>query len=161
MTTGANTEYTSILPSDLVVVEADEAPAGTDIKAFEVFFQLKENLNKTWYQYVDGEYKSATEAAINERLAKVQPALKYTEGQTYYYTDIIHLGAPGSKGEFGVVRNHVYNFNITAINGYGTPVFDGITDFTTTERPEDVETFVAAEIKILSWRVVEQNNTLQ
>ena len=161
VTTGANTEYTSILPSDLVVVEANEAPTGTDIKAFEVFFQLKENLNKTWYQYVDGEYKSATEAAINERLAKIQPALKYTEGQTYYYTDIKHLGAPGSKGEFGVVRNHVYNFNITAINGYGTPVFDGITDFTTTERPEDVETFVAAEIKILSWRVVEQNNTLQ
>lgn len=161
VTTGANTEYTSILPSDLTVVEANEAPTGTDIKAFEVFFQLEKNLNKNWYQYVDGEYKSATEAAINERLAKVQPALKYTEGQTYYYTDIKHLGTLGSKGEFGVVRNHVYNFNIKDINGYGTPVFDGITDFTTTERPEDVETFVAAEIKILSWRVVEQNNTLQ
>lgn len=153
--------YTSIQPEDLSIVEANEAPAGTDIKAFEVFFQLADGLGKTWYQYADGVYTLATEAAINTRLAAVQPALKYTQGQTYYYTDIKHLGIPSSTGEYGIVRNHVYKFNITAITGYGTPVFDGNTDFVTPEKPADVETFVAAQINILSWRVVAtQNNTL-
>lgn len=161
VTTGENTEYTSLQPDDITIVEANEAPAGTDIKAFEVFFQLSpEGADKTWYEYKDGQYTPATDDEINVRLALVQPALRYAEGQTYYYTDIKHLGAAGSTGEFGVVRNHVYQFNITDINGYGTPVFDGNTDFTTPERPVDVETFVAAEINILSWRVVEQNSTL-
>lgn len=162
VTAGGTTTYTSIKPSDLKVVEANEAPTGTDIKAFEVFFQLSdvEGMSKTWYQYADGAYTPSSTADINARLAAVEPALRYTKGQTYYYTDIKHLGREGKKGEFGVVRNHVYKFNITAINGYGTPVFDGDTDFVTPERPEDIETFVAAEIKILSWRVVEQDQTL-
>jgi hypothetical protein len=160
-TSGGSTTYTSLQPGDLKIVEANEAPTGTEIKAFEVFFQLStEGEAKTWYEYKDGNYDSATDEEINTRLAKVQPALRYSEGQTYYYTDIKHLGASGKTGEFGVVRNHVYKFNITDINGYGTPVFDGNTDFETPDRPKDIETFVAAEINILSWRVVEQNSTL-
>ena len=161
VTAGGNTTYSSIESSDLKVVEAKEA-TGTDIKAFEVFFQLSETgAAKTWYQYTDGEYTLAAPEVINARLAQVQPALRYTLGQTYYYTDIKHLGAEGKTGEYGVVRNHVYQFNITDINGYGTPVFNGNTDFTTPERPVDVNTYVAAEINILSWRLVNQNQTLQ
>ena len=161
VTSGGTTEYTSLLPGDLDIVEAKSAPAGTDIKAFEVFFQLStEGATKTWYEYKDGQYTEASDEEINARLTLVQPALKYEDGQTYYYTDIKHLGAAGKTGEYGVVRNHVYQFNITDINGYGTPVFNPETDFVTPERPVDVETFVAAEINILSWRVVAQNNTL-
>lgn len=162
VTSGATTEYTSLLPSDLTIVEAKDAPAGTDIKAFEVFFKLSDTgAAKDWYEYKDGQYTAASDDEINARLALVQPALKYEDGQTYYYTDIKHLGAEGKTGEYGVVRNHVYQFNITDINGYGTPVFNPETDFVTPERPKDVETFVAAEINILSWRVVEQNSTLE
>ena len=155
--------YTSIQPEDLDIVEANEAPTGTDIKAFEVFFRLTETAatTKTWCQYKDGNYDPASADVINTRLANVQPALKYTQGQTYYYTEIKHLGKPDTAGEFGVVRNHVYQFNIKNVVGYGTPVFDGDTDFETPERPKDIETFVAAEISILSWRVVEQEETLQ
>lgn len=157
---GDGTTYTSIQPTDLRIVEANEAPTGTDIKAFEVFFQLEQNPSKNWFQYVNGEYVPADEAVINARLAQVQPALRYTQGQTYYYTDIKHLGAPGTTTEYGVVRNHVYQFMINDIIGYGTPVFDGNTDFNTPEKPKDVNTFVAAEINILSWRLVNQNQTL-
>lgn len=162
VTSGATTEYTSLLPGDLTIVEAKYAPTGTDIKAFEVFFKLStEGEAKEWYEYKDGQYTAASDDKINARLALVQPALKYQDGQTYYYTDIKHLGAAGKTGEYGVVRNHVYQFNITDINGYGTPVFNPETDFVTPDRPKDVETFVAAEINILSWRVVGQNSTLQ
>ena len=160
VTSGETTEYTSLLPGDITIVEANPTVVA-DIKAFEVYFQLSPaGIDKTWYEYKDGQYTAATDDKINARLALVQPALKYEDGQTYYYTDIKHLGAAGKTGEYGVVRNHVYQFNITDINGYGTPVFNPETDFVTPERPVDVETFVAAEINILSWRVVEQNNTL-
>ena len=160
VTNGGTTEYTSLLPGDLTIVEANPSVVA-DIKAFEVYFQLSlAGTDKTWYEYKDGQYTEATDDEINARLALVQPALKYENGQTYYYTDIKHLGAEGTKGEYGVVRNHVYQFNIADINGYGTPVFNPETDFVTPERPKDVETFVAAEINILTWRVVEQNNTL-
>jgi hypothetical protein len=79
---------------------------------------------------------------------------------TYYTLDIKHLGAAGKTGEYGVVRNHVYKVNITDITGYGTPVYEGTTDFVTPEKPEDVMSFVSAQINILSWRLVENDYTL-
>jgi hypothetical protein len=71
--------------------------------------------------------------------------------------DIKHLGAAGKTAEYGVVRNHVYKVNIADIDGYGTPVYDGVTDFITPEQPKDIKSYVAAQINILSWRVVEGN----
>jgi hypothetical protein len=50
--------------------------------------------------------------------------------------------------------------NITDITGYGTPVYEGTTDFVTPEKPEDVMSFVSAQINILSWRLVENDYTL-
>jgi hypothetical protein len=79
---------------------------------------------------------------------------------TYYWTDIKHLGAANKTGEFGVVRNHAYKVNITDIKGYGTPVYDGTTGFIVPDKPEDIKTYVAAEIRILSWRLVENDYPL-
>ena len=84
----------------------------------------------------------------------MQPALVYKNGMTYYWTEIKHLGKTGSTTEYGVVRNHVYKVNITDITGYGTPVYNGTTDFITPDKPEDITTYVSAQINILSWRVV-------
>ena len=103
---------------------------------------------------------SITSTALNTELAKVQPALVYTDGMTYYWTDIKHLGLPGTTTEYGIVRNHVYKVNITDIHGYGTPVYDANIQFETPEKPKDIDSYVAAEIKILSWRVVENNYEL-
>jgi hypothetical protein len=80
---------------------------------------------------------------------------------TYYWTDIKHLGAQGKTAEYGVVRNHVYKVNITDITGYGTPVYDGTSDFINLEKPEDITTYVSAQINILSWRLVEHNYELK
>lgn len=121
-------------------------------KAYEVYFQL--NTEKDWYKYENGAYTSITPTALNTELAKVQPALVYTDGMTYYWTDIKHLGLARTTTEYGVVRNHVYKVNITDIHGYGTPVYDGNIQFETPEKPKEFESYVAAEIKILSWRVV-------
>jgi hypothetical protein len=51
--------------------------------------------------------------------------------------------------------------NISDITGYGTPVYEGTTDFIVPEKPEDIVTYVSAQINILSWRVVENNYELK
>lgn len=128
--------------------------------AYEVYFQLNDDpINnatvKTWYKYSNGQYVKYDDIeSLNSELSIVQSALVYKSGMTYYYTDIKHLGKSGTPTEYGVVRNHVYKINITSINGYGTPYYDGDIKYLKPEKPKDIVTFVAAQIHILSWRVV-------
>ncbi|MBQ5855111.1 MAG: Mfa1 fimbrilin C-terminal domain-containing protein, partial [Alistipes sp.] len=93
--------------------------------------------------------------ALNAALKGVASAVLYTEGYTFYYVDIKHLGAKGKDAEFGIVRNHAYNITINSIKGYGSPVYEGtqFVDYPTT--PEQ-NTYVSAKISILSWRLVNQ-----
>jgi hypothetical protein len=160
-----NTYYTSTDGASFTgAVPADIETEGNSVtadKAYQVFFKLSDTgAAKTWYKYEGGKYNAISAADFNTILASVQPALIYTNGMTYYTLDIKHLGAAGKTGEYGVVRNHVYKVNITDITGYGTPVYEGTTDFVTPEKPEDVMSFVSAQINILSWRLVENDYTL-
>ena len=98
---------------------------------------------------------------MNAKLLDVQPALVYKKGMTYYWTDIKHLGTPGSTTEYGIVRNHVYKVNITKIQGFGTPVYNPTQEFIELEQPTDVQSYVSAQINILSWRVVNNNYELE
>ena len=155
--TGDGSSFTGITPADIKCVDR----LVTDAKAYEVFFQLSDaGAIKSWYKYEGGSYSALTTDALNTALAAVQPALVYKNGMTYYWTDIKHLGNTGTTTEYGVVRNHVYKVNITDITGYGTPVYDGTSDFINLEKPEDVVTYVSAQINILSWRVVENDYQL-
>ncbi|MBO5941655.1 MAG: Mfa1 family fimbria major subunit [Bacteroidales bacterium] len=143
--------FTGLTPADIKCVDR----LVTDAKAYEVYFQLSdEGAAKSWYKYEGGKYNAITVAELNAALAAVQPALVYKNGMTYYWTEIKHLGAADKTAEYGVVRNHVYKVNITDITGYGTPVYDGTSDFINLEKPEDIVTYVSAQINILSWRVV-------
>ena len=117
---------------------------------------------KEWFTYSSTEgYVAVSDDAVNARLAKVEPALIYKDGMTYYYTDIKHLGSAGSDAEYGVVRNHIYKVNITKMSGLGTPVFDSDIDFDDPDRPVDVNSYVAAEVRILSWRVVKNEYNVE
>ena len=154
---GDGSTFTGLTPEDIKCVDR----LVTDAKAYEVYFQLSEaGAAKTWYKYEGGNYNAIDNDALNAALADVQPALVYNDGMTYYWLDIKHLGAADSTAEYGIVRNHVYKVNITDITGYGTPVYDGTSDFITLEKPEDIVTYVSAQINILSWRVVENDYDL-
>ena len=154
---GDGSTFTGLTDADIKCVDR----LVTDAKAYEVYFQLSDaGVAKDWYKYEGGNYTSITDDALNANLAAVQPALVYKNGMTYYWTDIKHLGAADKTAEYGIVRNHVYKVNITDVTGYGTPVYDGTTDFINLEKPEDIVTYVSAQINILSWRVVENNYTL-
>ena len=150
-TSADGTAFTGLTPADIKCVDRDV----TDSKAYEVYFQLSDaGAAKAWYKYEGGKYNAVSVAELNAALAVVQSALVYKNGMTYYWTDIKHLGAADKTAEYGVVRNHVYKVNITDITGYGTPVYDGTSDFINLEKPEDIVTYVSAQINILSWRVV-------
>ena len=150
--------FVGLTPDDIKCVDRAE----TEEKAYEVYFQLStDGANKNWYKYENGNYTNINIPSLNTALAAVQPALVYKNGMTYYWLDIKHLGAAGSTAEYGIVRNHVYKVNINDITGYGTPVYDGTTDFINLEKPKDIVTYVSAQINILSWRVVENDYDLK
>ena len=154
------TKYVSIAPEDL---ECVSGIAGAE--AYEVGFKLSTaGEKKDWYKYSsENGYVSLGDMGNNENkiktnteLEKVEPALVYTDGNTYYIVDIEHLGTKDAK--YGVVRNHVYQIDIKSITGYGTPVYIGTSSIVTPpEYPEDEESsYVAARINVLSWKVVKQ-----
>ena len=155
---GDGQTFTGLTPEDIKCVARDVNAE----KAYEVYFQLSgTGATKLWYKYEGGKYnKIADVNTFNTTLADMQPALVYKNGMTYYWTEIKHLGAEDTTAEYGVVRNHVYKVNITDITGYGTPVYNGTSDFINLEKPEDIVTYVSAQINILSWRVVENNYEL-
>ena len=113
---------------------------------------------KTWYTSLEGGTaieNAATE--IDGKLANeeiVDRALVWNSGMTYYYQKIKHLN------DFeGVVRNHIYAINVTKIAGLGTPVYDpGETIYP--ETPEENDHYIAAQINILPWRVVDEDYEL-
>jgi hypothetical protein len=146
-----------------MLVGAVTAPEGVDVEAYEVIFQLaEESETKEWFTYSSAEgYVSATADEVNGHLATVEPAMLYNDGMTYYYADIRQLGRKDSAAEYGVVRNHVYKVNIATITGLGTPVYDPNVDVDIPERPKDMHSYVAAEVRILSWKVVKNEYNVE
>lgn len=153
--------YTKVQPEDLelkTATQVGKADALTDGRYY-VYVQLKADsfaANKWTLSNADNSDYAATLAEINAELIKLGPAKVWTNGYTYYYFDIAHLGE--SNGSLGVVRNHVYKSNITKLVGLGTPVFDP-NETIYPEKPENEDTYLAAQIKILSWRIV--NNDVE
>lgn len=144
-TTAGGTNYVNLDPADLVfVVDAD--------KPYEVKAQVKDGV--VVYQKTGETYVVATDAANTAYGA--HNAVIYKDGMTYYWTSVKHLGAAGKAGEFGMVRNHFYQVDVTKITGFGTAVYEKDTDFVPVTPDEDPMTYLAARINVLSWRVVGQ-----
>lgn len=81
------------------------------------------------------------------------------DGRAYYYVPIKHLGGTGELAEYGIVRNHFYKITLTGIKGFGTPVYDPdkVVDPAV---PTYENTYLAARVQVLQWRVVNQNASL-
>lgn len=98
--------------------------------------------------------------AVNKVLATVPGAKVWKDGKTYYYTDLKHLGSDATKGLYGVVRNHIYDVKINSVKGLGTPVYK-VDEAIIPQKPTDDDTFIAAQVNVLSWRVVPNNVDLE
>ena len=93
-------------------------------------------------------------AAIEASKAEIRKG-----GKAYYYVPIKHLGNIGELAEYGIVRNHFYKITLTGITGFGTPVYDP-DKVVSPAVPTYENTFLAARVQVLQWRVVNQNASL-
>lgn len=145
---------------DLKIVIASQVENEDSKNNCYVYAQLTTDAAaKTWYTSLEGGTaieNAATE--INGKLANkeiVDRALVWNSGMTYYYHMIKHL-----NNQEGVVRNHIYDVNVQKITGFGTPVYKP-DEIIYPEHPEENDHYIAAQINILSWRVVSADYDLE
>lgn len=88
----------------------------------------------------------------------INPA-RYWNGAGYYILNIVHYPtADGSIALYGVVRNHIYDYTFTDFVGLGTPY---VTGEVLPENPTSSESYVAAELNVLNWRVMSNKTHLE
>lgn len=98
--------------------------------------------------------KAKVLAAIEADKAEIR-----MDGRAYYYVPIKHLENTGGIAEYGIVRNHFYKITLTGITGFGTPVYDP-NKVVEPAVPTYENTFLAARVQVLQWRVVNQDASL-
>ena len=151
------------------------AVTATDIEKYEA----KVNLVLKATAVFDATGKDVTadaKAAIEGKLETVQ---YWQGGAAYYFVPIVQNSAlevnvktPAKEatadspavqatywGLFGVVRNHFYQLSINKVVGMGTAV-PKTDQQIIPEIPEETDTYIAAKIKILDWKLVKQEVNL-
>lgn len=98
--------------------------------------------------------KAKVLAAIEASKAEIRKG-----GKAYYYVPIKHLGNTGELAEYGIVRNHFYKITLSGIKGFGTPVYNP-DQVVKPVVPTYEDTYLAARVQVLQWRVVNQNANL-
>lgn len=155
----AETKFVKITPAELTVKTASAISdqEGEDVEdRYKSYVQLAEDKDDMWYVSTAQDAQPISAIEANKQLKNMGSAKVWSEGNTYYFFDIKHLG-----NKTGVVRNHIYDANITKLVGLGTPVYDP-EEIIYPEKPEnDDDTFIAAKINILSWRVVNSDIELE
>lgn len=152
-TTESGDVYKSIEASDIAFkTVVPGSPESSEVKNYEVVATLASTVGDLYVKNGDA-WTIAPKDDVNAALAKETAQVRSTDGATYYYTPIKHLGEAGKLGEYGIVRNHSYQVTIQNIKGFGTPVYDPKKEIDPMI-PTDENTYLAASIKVLSWRVV-------
>lgn len=147
-------KYVKIAPEDLAVVKE-----GNLVK-----FQLSTEESKNWYVKTGDTYTPKTEEEMNVLLGDIEKAVYYENGETLYSVDIAHLGYVNSGnhlGDYGIVRNHIYNVVLNSFGGFGSPVYVPGANLEYPEDPTVTGDYVSAEVRVLSWRLVSQEVDVQ
>ena len=157
--------HKQIKPEHIAIVEN----VAETQKSYEVYFQLATGAPSEWFANENGEYKSVSDA--NAVLKGVANAKVWTDGMAYYIVNIKHLGSVEKTGDelesvynsayYGVVRNHAYEVTFNGVVGLGTPVYSATTEYPEPVTPDFTDSYVAAEINVLAWHLVQQEVTLQ
>lgn len=132
-----------------------------DTEAFKDVTLYTKN-GDTYEAVADNATALATLTANLKDFTKDVKAVGYKGGAMYYQIPVEHLFSDGddkkiSEGEYGVVRNHFYQLNITSISRLGHGVFDPDTETIIPDEPEDPKYYLGAEVNVLSWKVVKQD----
>lgn len=164
---GEDQSYRKIEADDVEIVSGETAgkadDESEDSKRYLSYLKLKEGSRGLDFRNGGDHQTKYSSAQVDEILAAVPGAKVWRSGQTYYYTNIQHLNQndkTGINGQYGVVRNHIYEIAINSVYGLGTPVLER-EEILVPQKPKDDESYLAAQINILSWRVVKQNVDLE
>lgn len=160
-TSAGTTTYTALTKDNLDFTY--NAAAG---KAYEAEIKVALKSGVSVFTTADGV--SYTSADATEDLNKLKRTVQYWKGgKTYYYLPIVHneditvtATSPAANHKlYGVIRNHLYKLTIKSINGLGTPVPNPEDPNTpiNPEKPEDDNSYIAAQIEILKYKVVTQD----
>lgn len=148
--TGAGESYTQIEASDIDFSSKVTSSSELKLQNYQVVADLK-GLTQL-YLKKGGNFELVDVAKVRAEMQQA-PVDISNGGKTYYYTPIKHLGKENYPAEYGVVRNHSYQVEISSIKGFGTPVYNPDTEIIPV-LPSDDKTYLAAKISVLSWRVV-------
>lgn len=160
--TGSENTYHNIKPEELVLKTKAQMTdqSGTDfnkLKSYHVAAQLADNVTEIYEKNTNGDMTLVSEGTKTVNTLLLQyPAEVAKDGMVYYYTNIEHAKTADNKPISGVVRNHVYKIKINSIKGFGTPVYNE-NQIIIPESPTATDSYIAAEINVLSWKVVSQD----
>lgn len=143
----------SILPADTELWKKESNGSYTKIETV-----VEEGVSKTPMEQLNEALASFTASS---------PAVQAYDGTTYYNIPIEHFATATpsitsvkQEGEYGVVRNHIYDVTIQSISKLGSGVFDPGSEEKPGEPiiPDDPQDlyYLSAKVNILSWKVVNQ-----
>lgn len=166
---------TTIDANDLTITFDKDAAGEIKVQSITV---ASEKLNDN--------YTALTESEIKAVSAAVGSIVYYKNGESYYTVRIKHFGddqTPWKKGElgvaagsiypdtdnkaennwlgrYGVLRNNWYDISVTGVKGLGSATVPEISkDKDTTD--DELDSYIAVQINVLSWAKRTQSATLQ
>lgn len=150
-----NPTYTQLTKDDITFAD----PTGS-MKSYQVNPTLVNDPAKKYFtKSSTGNYTEVPKGDVNTAIGADKAEIR-TDGKAYYFVPIRHLGTDETAvGYYGVVRNHFYKINLTGIKGFGTPVYDPKKEIDPTV-PSYSNTYLAARVQVLQWRIVNQNVSL-
>ena len=157
------------LPAGALKLRPRNSNETSTVAAYEAVLDLKAAYQTGYTFYSDADGSDELQLTEVQGILNDYKALYWHEGKTYYHTTIKHTLNNLTKD--GVVRNHLYQVNLTGVTGLGTPIPGTSSDDEgddpgdddpddkpiNPEDPKDENSYLAAEINILSWNVIDQN----
>lgn len=158
------TVYTRIVPDQLTFQYTDPMGEESEDKNYWVYAVLTDDAEDLTWQIGAGENGTslADADAVNQYIRDmVNHVMIWNGGATYYYFNIRHLGLNDMvSGYNGVVRNHIYRSTIKSVAGLGVPVYDP-NEIIVPEESENDDFILSVDLRILQWRVVNQEYELK
>lgn len=169
-------EYTQVGLDDIKLVSAGNGTGSVKlvVNGDNDYYTVGEAITKTdetGKSYTTYEGTLVADAVVNTFLARAtegesNKAIAKTDGAMFYPLPLAHLnqGADNTivEGQYGVVRNHIYNLSVTKIKTLGEGVFvprrleDQEPEVIDPDIPKDPKYYVESAINILAWKVVSQ-----
>ena len=153
-----NTDEEDVAAGEIDGENQSNETVGTEVlRNYEAVVTLTEDTPKSLWIQSNGEWTEVSKEDADEAIRSISKVLYWNAGSTYYYVELEHI-----TGYYGVVRNHLYQVNLTGLKGLGTPVPDP-DKIIIPERPgeSDMDTYISANMIIQAYRVVSQDVTLQ